>query len=180
MGPPTEDTQNWLVSDLLFPGSLEWNTSLIKRLLPIYESDILRLKPIKTGAPDIWGWLPIMDGVCTTKSGYFHALAETNTPLVPPVSESSSAVSSNQTPFDWKANICSVKSSPKTKLLLWKMAQNALQVGESLAQRQIVDSLKCPHCGLRETEIHLFFECSFASQIWRKAPFKDSFNPSIF
>ena len=177
MGPSTDASHNWLVSDLLNPTSLDWNRTLIKKLFPIYESDILRLKPSKTGAPNTWAWLPNLDGIYTTKSGYFHALLDSDSlpPLPAPVQSGSSA----PVPFNWKSSIWSVKSSPKTKLLLWKMAQNALPVRENLAQRQVLDSLKCPHCDQRETIIHLFFTCPFAAQIWRSAPFSSSFNPDL-
>ena len=37
IGPPTENTQNMTVSDLLLPNSCDWNKDLIRTILPQYE-----------------------------------------------------------------------------------------------------------------------------------------------
>lgn len=76
--------------------------------------------------------------------------------------------------FNWKSSIWTIKTSPKTKMLLWKAAQNALPIGENLLFRNVSDAVKCPHCGEEESTLHLLFKCPFASQVWNLAPFKDA------
>lgn len=170
MGPPSEASQFWTVADLRHHDTLEWNVPLIKKILPLYEEEILSLQPSTLGAPDTWAWLPAADGVYSTKSGYFESLNE---------EDKDSGSSDNLAPasFEWKANIWGLKCSPKTKLLLWKTAQNALPVGSNLQIRHISDSVKCPHCNEEETELHLFFHCPFASLVWKLAPFKETLLP---
>ena len=175
MGPPTEVSQNWLVSDLLNPDSQNWDLQRIKLLFPDLEKVILRLKPSKTGALDEWAWLPTHDGAYTTKSGYFQALLRSDPEPMPAIPVATN--STTQTLFNWKTQIWLVTISPKTKLLMWKMIQKALPMGVNLSQRQVTDCVKCVHCGQLETELHLFFTCSFPSQIWRSAPFKFPLNP---
>ena len=74
-----------------------------------------------------------------------------------------------------------MKSSPKTKLFVWKAIHGAIPAGEALRARQInVDGL-CKRCSLPETIDHLFFHCAFAKQVWFSAPVFPSieYNDSI-
>ncbi|XP_010473781.1 PREDICTED: uncharacterized protein LOC104753190 [Camelina sativa] len=48
----------------------------------------------------------------------------------------------------------------------------ALPMGENLKQRNINPDAQCPFCGEDETGTHLFANCSFATQVWKAAPFK--------
>ncbi|CAL9234962.1 unnamed protein product [Arabidopsis halleri] len=130
MGPPTEAAQSLKVSDLLLPNTGEWNKELISLHLPMYEKNILTLKSSKKGAPDSWAWPPTPDGVYSAKSGYFEALHSAKK-----VDEPTTLLTDDT--FNWRANIWSKKASPKTKLLLWKIAQNALPVGENLLTRHV-------------------------------------------
>jgi len=170
MGPPTAATQDLTVADLRHPVTLEWNLSLIREVLPQYESTICKLKPSKTGADDIWAWLPNKTGEYSARSGYFEAYRDENTQELGSLQ--------HLPDFNWRANIWALKSSPKTKLLLWKASQNALPVGENLRIRKINDSVACAHCGLEESATHLFFTCSFAQQVWINAPVHRNFNPN--
>ncbi|XP_010506896.1 PREDICTED: uncharacterized protein LOC104783438 [Camelina sativa] len=79
--------------------------------------------------------------------------------------------------FDWKALIWKKEVSPKGKMFLWKLAQNALPVGENLIHRQVVTNASCPHCGSPESELHLLFQCPFAEQIWTQAPLYPRIQP---
>jgi len=115
MGPPTADSQDLTVEELRDPITLEWNKLLIRRLLPAYEKAILKLRPSFKGAADTWAWLPTSTGEYSVKWGYFEALQET--PL-----EDDPTYPHPPSDFSWKANIWSTKSSPKSKMLLWKAA----------------------------------------------------------
>lgn len=49
IGPVTEDNQDLVVADLLCRGSMEWNMSKIKSILPQYLNTILSIKLSITG-----------------------------------------------------------------------------------------------------------------------------------
>ncbi|KAL9299068.1 putative reverse transcriptase zinc-binding domain-containing protein [Arabidopsis thaliana] len=165
MGPPYKDSHLLVVSDLLLPNSSVWNLKLIRVILPEYEKCILSLHPSYLGAIDRWAWLPTSSGHYTSKSGYFKAikLEEDLDPFGPRVAPD---------PFNWKTHIWNLKTSPKTKLLLWKACQNALPVGLNLTHRHITESAKCPFCDADESVLHLLFKCAFAQKRWSLAPFK--------
>jgi len=59
---------------------------------------------------------------------------------------------------------------------MWKALQNALPVGETLRLRHINLTAHCTHCGGNESMIHLFFSCSFATQVWNLIPTKVTLN----
>ena len=170
MGPPTEASKDLTVAALLIPDTQAWNLQLIRSILPCYEEGILNLRPSKCGALDTWAWLPAADGIFSTKSSYYEALnAEKELPYPPGASDPPG--------FDWKSSIWNPKCSPKIKLLLWKSALGALPVGTNLQFKHISGDTFCPHCGEEESELHLFFKCSFFALVWKLAPFKEYFNP---
>ncbi|XP_010474119.1 PREDICTED: uncharacterized protein LOC104753583 [Camelina sativa] len=170
MGPPTEASQNLMVADLLLRNSGLWNVELIRSILPIYERDILILKPSATEVVDFWAWLPSKDGSYSSKSGYHESSKQDEVNVAEASSDSNIEAS-----FPWQKSIWSLKTSPKTKLLLWKAAQNALPVGENLLHRSISDSAKCPHCDEPESTLHMFFQCEFARRLWSLLPVKTVF-----
>ncbi|CAL9232663.1 unnamed protein product [Arabidopsis halleri] len=169
MGPATVSTKNMRVSSLILPASGDWNRDLIQEVLPGYEKEILMLKPSKLGAKDKWVWLPTKSGEYTSRSGYYEGQKETEFDEVPnPTIQG----------FKWKDDIWSIKSTPKTKMLLWKAMQNALPVGENLKYRNVNLTAQCPHCGENETVTHLFFSCTLATRVWEQIPCKTLLNLS--
>ena len=120
---PTFESHSWTVSNLLLSDAYVWNKALIQRLLPAYEKDILSLKPSKRCAANKWAWLPTKDGSYSTKLGYHESFSEEETSPTTPVALP-------QDHCSWKSNILSLATTPKTKLLLWKMAQRALPLAK--------------------------------------------------
>lgn len=78
--------------------------------------------------------------------------------------------------FNWKSDIWNIKSSPKTKLPLWKAVHDSLPVGDNLKLRNINPTAQCPFCGENETSAHLFFSCTFATQVWSLSPCSNLFD----
>ncbi|XP_019092384.1 PREDICTED: uncharacterized protein LOC109129176 [Camelina sativa] len=156
-------TRNRQWNDHLTMDSRDWNLPLIKEILPNYEEDILKIRPSATGGEDTWAWLPTVSGTYTSKSGYFETLNQRErgdaAQVPPPVTD-----------FQWHSAIWALKCSPKIKMFLWKLAQEALPLGAKLVQKHIADNANCPHCGAEETSLHLFFHCPFADRLWKLAP----------
>lgn len=161
MGPPNQAHLEILVSDLMLPESCEWDVLKIQRLVPDYEEKILRIKPSQTGAPDKLIWLGTKSGSYSTKSGYYFVV----------IREEGGENALNTANFNWKKNVWELGCTPKIRTFAWKLLKGALPVGERLAERHIPIDPSCKRCGAPESITHLFFQCRFARQVWRLAPF---------
>ncbi|KAG7541952.1 Endonuclease/exonuclease/phosphatase superfamily [Arabidopsis thaliana x Arabidopsis arenosa] len=168
MGPPQEDTQDLKVAYLISSTSLDWDREKIQQTIPELEKQILEIRLSKLGATDSFAWLPTKTGLYSAKSGYYETIKEESesSPLPEPIRD-----------FQWTKNIWHIQTSPKTKFFLWKAMRGALPTGDNLSQRRIYTDAKCPFCGEEETTFHLLYKCSFAAEIWEKAPFKASLVP---
>lgn len=156
IGPPSMESRHWRVSDLIFPGSNEWNVEKIRSILPQYEDRICKLIPSSSQLKDERAWLFSANGEYTTKSGYAIAKLNTGDPAMQEL--------------NWKKCIWQVDTSPKIRHFLWKATSNALSVGASLETRGISVDPACKRCGSRETEFHVLFSCPFAKRVWDLAP----------
>ena len=163
MGPPTLQTHEMLVSQLLCPESFTWNREKLVQLLPAYEETILEIKPSQLGARDKYVWLASKNGEYSAKSGYQVANKKIRDLTL---------LSCNQQGFNWHKEIWKLNSAPKVILFLWKAMQNAIPIGENLKVRGIKTAAACPHCGLEESVTHLFFLYNFVNQVWEESPFK--------
>ncbi|CAL9240893.1 unnamed protein product, partial [Arabidopsis halleri] len=67
-------------------------------------------------------------------------------------------------------SVWKVRTSPKLKMFLWKVARNALPVGLALAARGLEADTSCKRCGEVESAEHLFFNCPFARRAWELLP----------
>lgn len=72
-------------------------------------------------------------------------------------------------PFDWMKNIWNVKTSPKLKDFLWKLAKKAILVSENLASRAITP-FPCKTCAGVEDDLHVFLHCPVAREVWNLVP----------
>lgn len=117
MGPPNIQYVDLLVSELMVPGTGEWDVAKIRRILHDYESHILLIKPSLTGNPDKQVWLGTKSGTYSTKSGYYTAI-NTQNASAPPTVEN----------FKWKSSVWNLQCAPKVKLFSWKLHKGALPV----------------------------------------------------
>ena len=67
--PPERYTQS-TVADMFVTGTTDWNLQEIRRICPVYEQQILSIKPSKNGAKDKMVWLGTKSGEYSTKTGY--------------------------------------------------------------------------------------------------------------
>ena len=161
-GPATEASMNLTVADLFHENSRTWDREKIQRLLPQWTKTIMTIKPSITGAPDKQVWLSTPSGEYTTKSGYHTAIArKTEEP----------EQNTEDGELEWFKGVWNLHTSPKIKMFLWKLFQQAMPVGEILIRRGIPTDGLCKRCGTLESIDHLFLHCPYAEEIWRTAPF---------
>ncbi|WZY78416.1 hypothetical protein YC2023_024800 [Brassica napus] len=160
MGPAPMEFQHLTVADLMLP-NYEWDVDLIRLVLPQEEHRITMIKPSRTGAPGKLAWLSSKSGEYTTRTGYATALSHRVDPM---------DITQEDLAFNWKKAVWSLKTSPKTKLFVWKALHGAIPAGEALRARHINVDGKCKRCNMPETIDHLFFHCSYAKQMWLSAP----------
>lgn len=155
-GPIPEADLDLTVADLL-TDDMQWNTKRVKEILPLFEEQILRIQPSQAGTEDIIIWQPSSSGIYSTKSGYSVA------------SRARSHIIEAET-FDWIKDVWSSHCSPKMKVFTWSIIQRALPLGDNLQNRGIKAQEKCIRCNELETTKHIFFECPFAKEVWKRIP----------
>lgn len=156
MGPPTETTRLWKVSDLLRPGTNEWDVERIRHTLPQYEEKIRNLIPSSSQLMDARVWLFNASGEYSTKSGYAVAKLNNGEP--------------DTQEINWEKCIWQVATPPKIRHFMWKATSRALPVGSALEVRGIAISPLCKRSGERETEVHVLLQCPFARKVWELVP----------
>ena len=72
--------------------------------------------------------------------------------------------------FDWIKDIWRGNFSPKMRMFLWSIVQNALPLGVNLQHRGINSEAVCKRCKDVETAMHTFFFCPFAQRVWELIP----------
>ena len=102
-------------------------------------------------------WQPSTSGIYSTKSGYHSAMISVLNPInarLPPGRS-----------IDWNKDVWSWSYSPKLRVFLWLVLQQALPTGENLHRRGINPEIRFPRCGDRETTLHIFALCPFAESL---------------
>ena len=159
MGPIKESALDLTVADLL-TSKLKWNKQRIEELLPDLAEQIQCLKPSSTGAEDSFIWHQTASGIYSTKSGYFAATSHNHhTQLTRAEGE-----------FSWIRDIWAGKFSPKMKTFLWSIVHKAISLGSNLQRRGMTSATPCVRCQDTENEMHCFFNCQYAKNVWDLIP----------
>ncbi|WZZ81989.1 hypothetical protein YC2023_102561 [Brassica napus] len=166
-GPTRECDQGLVVADLLSLDSSHWIKSKVEEIFPDVAHHIMRIVPSSMGSEDSFIWCGTKSGSYSVKSGYL-AIKEHQKSHRPTLT--------HEETLDWQQFVWSITSSPKLKLFLWKLCRGALPLGANLAARGLTAAKTCPHCGVEETALHLFFQCPFAVQVWMLAPLRAPFD----
>lgn len=152
-GPPNAQDQTLTVKDLLCPLSNKWSLERVRRYLPQYEDIILSIKTSSVQSQDTLVWLYEKSGEYSTKTGYGLCMTINNSRCVA------------DDPVQWLRDIWNVKTSPKLKDFLWRIAQRAIPVSSNL-ERRGVPRFNCKKCGAYEDELHVFLRCTTAEEVW--------------
>ena len=168
-GPLTLQDRDLMVLDLLTIETREWNIAKVEELLPELKSHFLYLRPSILGARDSFIWPLQNSGTYTVKTGYNAIQAAKNH-----WTDNVGARGSNL----WNKLIWSTSLSPKLKLFLWKVGNNALPTGENLQTRGMLSNTMCTRIGDSESIAHILFHCPFAKEVWELGPWEHSLDTS--
>ena len=153
------------VSDLIDRSKRDWIKEKLEALF--YPEDvalILKTRPV-ISKEDFWVWRYNKSGQYSVKSGYWMQNQITNAHLH---SEAKALPSINTL----KAQVWSLKTSPKIKTFMWKALSEALPVADKILSRGMKVDSRCQACGIEgETVNHLLFTCDVARQIWALSHF---------
>ncbi|KAG2275095.1 hypothetical protein Bca52824_057650 [Brassica carinata] len=151
-GPPPAASANLKVCELLCPLTNTWNPEAIQLHLPQYEDHINSLITSSVSHQDRRIWLFDKSGEYTTKTGYNLA--------------STTRLGGEDQPLEWQKSIWSIKTSPKIKDFLWRVAKKAIPVSANLETRGL-PAFPCKRCGGIEDDLHTFLLCPFAQELWQ-------------
>lgn len=165
-GPLKEEHMDLMVSDLLTT-DLRWNKDRINEIIPELADKILCIQPSRSGAEDRMIWQPQTNGIYTTKSGYFSAAKQSKSHL---------QVNRAFDNLNWTRDVWRSACSPKLRLFLWSIVNKAIPIGENLQKRGMLSAAKCPRCNEVETDMHIFFTCPFAVEVWKLIPITGTVN----
>lgn len=149
-----------MVSDILTRETREWNRARIDNLMPELTLHIMSLRPSILTSQDAYVWPLNSSEVYSAKSGYNALITSKSRALTYP----------RLVNWDWKKNLWNPPLLPKIKIFLWKVLHNAISTGENLQKWGMLTNTLCSRCGAVGTQEHLFFQCSFARQVWELAP----------
>ena len=145
-----------MVSMLIDTTAHCWNESQVCYLFEAESAEAILSIPLAASRQeDKLIWVPNAKGEFTSKSAYNIANPHPN----------QSSLSDKM----WK-NIWKIRVPERVKMLLWRIATNAIPVKEVLGQRVELDNQECILCqDGQETISHLFFHCPVARAIWFSA-----------
>ena len=151
-GPLRQEEQNLRISDLWC--DQEWKWELFSFDLPQSIKEKIKAIPIQLhgNGRDTVLWKFSKNGEFTTSSAYRLAI------------QGEEAVTQFHGQWIWKLDIL-----PRITNFLWLCLHGSIPVREVLAERGIICEKVCPICREQdESIIHLFHECKFACDVWRK------------
>lgn len=159
---PVNINEPFFVSQLIDKEHGRWDEMTIEAHFDEQLVEEILTIPIKPQIEtDQLVWNGTQEGKYTVKSAYNFIKDDTES------AQGNQATSSFQpSPSLWK-DIWNLHTSPKIRIFMWNMCQNALPTKDNLFQRKVSPDPLCPLCHYeRETVEHLFLLCPWTNQIW--------------
>ena len=156
------------MSELIDQMGRSWREQLVRQSFSHAQADeILSIPLSNTEMQDKLMWGCTKDGMFTVKSA---------TSLARNLEEAKSKphLPSCSGDFDGRwARLWRAVATPRAKNLCWRACRDALPTCVKLFQRGVEVDAHCPVCGAGyETPSHIFLDCEFAMDFWRKSPFR--------
>lgn len=159
--PPTSAAKKLVLKDLIDPDTAQWDVPVIAQYFgqAFTNSVLASTKPPQNQQrQDRLIFTPAKNG-CYSVRGMYHTLRGT------------SVQSSNQQSQIWRLIWEKGEVTPRLRIFLWKIIQDALPLGKSLFRRRIKVNPTCTVCGeAKEDASHMLFRCPFARACWFTCP----------
>ena len=164
--PITVDTLPNNISDLWNPGTSLWNANLINKIFDDHAANSIRnIVPVPSESADTIKWKPSTKGECSTKEAFKFLNKQLQVQLPSQGSRSITPGAMHILRRVWKQRY--VLSNIKN--FLWRLIRRALATGERAGKLSLKIEAHCAHCGITETDSHLFFHCDFSRAVWFSA-----------
>jgi hypothetical protein len=155
--------------DLWYPNTQVWNIDLLNATFhtPAVHQ-IIATPTVPSTSPDILRWNPAKDDICLA-SIYKH-LQAANTITLPDHGSRCITPQCNRILY----RVWHSKSIPPIiKTFTWRLIRRALATAERASRYSTNGNSTCDKCNMIETDSHLFFHCTFPTQVWLSS------NPSL-
>eukprot|EP00253_Pinus_taeda_P003821 PITA_03821 len=120
--------------------------------IPNRDSSKICKVPIKKNERDEFRWDP-SGSAYTVQAGHQHICYSTFPMTL-----------WNQWRMVWNS-----EALPKIKFFIWALLKGKILITENLQKRGIIGPSRCPNCyGIEETTHHIFVDCPFAVDCWKK------------
>ncbi|KAM2244521.1 hypothetical protein ACFXTI_005579 [Malus domestica] len=155
----TRDTR---VASLLSSSPRLWNIEFLQPFLSVEERSAILATPLGDDLlPDRLVWPHTGTGMYSVRSGYLWARSSRQQAM--PSRASSSSTPTSQI---WTL-IWNLKTPPKVRHFMWRLAHGALATFEKMYVRKLASTPLCPICQKQEESLeHLFLMCSWVEPIW--------------
>jgi len=159
--PNSRNLQSLSISDLIVPGTRQWNEHLLYAIFDYFSADAISRLPTLQTSDSTSLWTPSCSGRFSTTSAYLAILNNDFTG------------NSLHSPSSFWKDIWKLQLIDHLKLFLWKIAWNILQTTMQL--QSIIPALRLdtPYSLCKsgpDSTRHLFFHCHYAQVIWRLSP----------
>ena len=166
--PPSSVDVDARVSELIDPTHRAWREQLIRQMFPSTQAEAIMDIPLsQTETQDKLIWGGTKEGTFTVKSA---------TLLAREMAEAKSQAHQPSCSGDYDGRwvrIWNASATPRARNLCWRACHDALPTCVNLHKRGVEVDVYCPVCGARyETTSHIFLDCEFAMDFWRKSPFR--------
>jgi len=148
--------------DLWYPNTQVWNIDLLNATFhtPAVHQ-IIATPTVPSTSPDILRWNPAKDNICLA-SIYKH-LQAANTITLPDHGSRCITPQCNRILY----RVWHSKSIPPIiKTFTWRLIRRALATAERASRYSTNGNSTCEKCNMIETDSHLFFHCTFPTQVW--------------
>ncbi|CAN1301139.1 Putative ribonuclease H protein At1g65750 [Linum perenne] len=156
--PRDEELQGLKVCDLFNPGSKEWDSELIEELFNERDERAMFDIPLHGQATlDTRIWPFSRNGTYTVQSGY-RFIVECLAPR-----------DHLKVRRPWR-KVWDLEAPPRLRTFAWRLGRGVVPTRLAIQKRHIPAPSECEICAREmENEWHLFLQCSFAQDCWRRA-----------
>jgi hypothetical protein len=161
--PVTNTPLPAIISDLWMQGTQQWNHHLLSTTFsPHIVQEIEAIFVLQSNHQDILRWAPSTKGQCTTKAAYTYLASLSPHQLPSQGSRSITQEANSILQKVWKGK----SIPPFLKTFAWRLIIRVIATAERASRFSTHIDNFCTYCGAIENDVHLFFLCDIARQVW--------------